>query len=150
MVVAVTLRLPGVMVALADTRKTPHADFLTEAAGLLDAPVLGDVAGAFAMAARGWHDVAEAAFPSDVPEFARLREMTARIGESVTADGDGGAVEAAAAERLWALRAEYDSAQPLDDAALADLFAATGERLREVYHLEAAAVRQLHAVVEAL
>ncbi|MFC7545591.1 BtrH N-terminal domain-containing protein [Plantactinospora sp. GCM10030261] len=126
-----------------------YADFLTEAAGLLDAPALGDVAGAFAVAARGWHEVAEAACPTAVPEFARLRELTAEVNGGVVADGDAGAAEAAsAAERLWALRARCDESPPLDAAALGELFAATGERLREVYHLEAAAVRGLHAALD--
>ncbi|GAB3802391.1 BtrH N-terminal domain-containing protein [Micromonospora zhanjiangensis] len=125
-----------------------YADFLTEAAALLDAPALGDVAGAFAVAARGWHEVAEAAFPAGVPALARLRELTAQVNGGIIADGDAGTAEVgSAAGRLWALRDRCDESPPLAAADLAELFAATGERLREVYHLEAAAVRRLHAAV---
>lgn len=128
-----------------------YADFLTEAAGLLDEPGLGDAAGAFALAAEAWHEVAEAALPASVPAFAELRELTARVAESVIAEGDDGAAEAtSAAERLWLLRSRYDRTPPVDEATLAGVFAATGDRLRDVYHLESAAMRRLRAAVDVL
>lgn len=126
-----------------------YADFLTEAAGLLDAPVLGDVAAAFSVAAQRWHAVAEAALPADVPAFGRMRGLTAQISESITADGDAGAAETAeAARELWALRAEHDATPPMEPSAVSDIFTIVSDRVREVYEAEAAAVRRLHAAVE--
>ncbi len=78
-----------------------YAEFLLEAAGLLDAPALADVAPAFVAAADAWHEVAEVAFPADVPEFAEIRELTAAVSGGVTAEGDGAADQLAqAGERL--------------------------------------------------
>lgn len=119
------------------------AAFLDEAGAVLDAD-LGPAAGAWREAAVAWHAVAELALPVDVPELARLRELTAVVQESITADGDAGRAEAAeAAAALWALRAELDAAPPLRPDQRADLFAALGMALGKVHAAERAAVREL-------
>ena len=92
-----------------------YADFLDEAAALLDAPRLAEAASAYRALAERWHALAELALPADVPDFATLREELAAVHESVIARGDAGAAEAAeAAERMWALRAELDAAPPVE------------------------------------
>ena len=48
-----------------------YADFLDEAAALLDAPRLAEAATAYRELAERWHALAELALPADVPEFAR-------------------------------------------------------------------------------
>ncbi len=77
------------------------ARFLDEAA-----PVLGvDLAPAAARwreAGAAWTVAADAALPVDVPEFARLRSLTAAIQQSVVGEGDAGRADAAAAAaELW-------------------------------------------------
>lgn len=125
-----------------------YADFLDEAADLLDAPALRESASDFRAAATAWHEVAETALPGDVPEFAQLRELTAEVAEGV-AGGDAGAMaRIAAAQRLWQLRGAYDEAPP--DVDRPKLFTALAERLGIVHDLERRAVHRLAGAVTAL
>jgi Butirosin biosynthesis protein H, N-terminal/Domain of unknown function (DUF4872) len=90
-----------------------YADFLDEAAALLDAPELAEAAAAYRATAALWHELAELALPLDVPEYAELRTGLAAVHESVVARGDAGAAEAArAAARLWELRARLRTQPP--------------------------------------
>jgi hypothetical protein len=90
-----------------------YADFLDEAAALLDEPALTEAAAAWRTAAALWHELAELALPLDVPEYAQLRAGLAAVHESIVARGDAGAAEAAdAAARLWELRARLHAAPP--------------------------------------
>jgi hypothetical protein len=76
-------------------------------------PQLSACAGAFRAAADRWHDVAETALPSDVPEYARLRELTAAVAAGVAAGDLGAADRAEAADELWQRRHEYDEKPPV-------------------------------------
>jgi hypothetical protein len=125
--------------------RTLYAGFLDEAATLLAAPDLRECAGLFREAAAGWDAVAEAALPAGVPEFARLRELTATLAEGVTAGDAGAATRAEAAGELWELRVECDRKPPVDDTG--SLLAALAERLGAVYEAERAAVDRLRQVV---
>ena len=83
--------------------------------------------------------LAELALPADVPEYAALREQLAALHESVFARGDAGAADAAAAaERLWALRAELDDAPPVEPD-----FAALSAAVGEIYEAEVEAAALL-------
>ena len=116
-----------------------YADFLDEAATLLEAPRLAEAATAYRELAERWHDLAELALPADVPEFAALREQLAALHESVVARGDGGRDEAAkAAEAMWALRAELDAASPVEPD-----FAQLSEAVGAIYEAEVAAAARL-------
>ncbi|MEQ3550074.1 BtrH N-terminal domain-containing protein [Pseudonocardia nematodicida] len=117
------------------------ADFLDDAGVVLDRD-LSAAATAWRAAAQAWRTVAEAALPADVPEFGRIRELTASVQQTLVADGDAGDVRADAAQ-LWALQAELDSAPPLSPADQAALFADLAAALRAVYEAERAAVAEL-------
>ncbi|GAA3608235.1 hypothetical protein GCM10022419_111420 [Nonomuraea rosea] len=119
------------------------ADALDEAAVLLDRPSLAESAGRFREIQALWHELAESALPSEVPEFARIRELTAAIKESVMADGTAGGPQAAqAAEELWVARAAAnDSLATLADTG--PLFAGLSSRLSAIYEAERTAVAQL-------
>jgi hypothetical protein len=126
-----------------------YADFLDEAAPLLGEDGSGSggdaarqAASAFRVAAARWHDVAEAALPADVPEYARLRELIAEVAAGVAAGDEGARARASASEQLWALRAEYDRKPPVE----AD-FAVLAERVGAVYDAERDAVDALRALV---
>jgi hypothetical protein len=120
-----------------------YADFLDEAAPLLgDAgDAAGRAASAFRVAADRWHDVAEAALPADVPEYARLRELTAEVSAGVAAGDDGDEARASASAQLWALRDEYDRKPPTEPD-----FAALAGRVGAVYDAERDAVDALRAL----
>ncbi|MGI9001235.1 MAG: BtrH N-terminal domain-containing protein [Pseudonocardia sp.] len=127
------------------------ADFLDEADPLLDGVALGAAAAAWRDAAECWRAVAELALPLDVPELARLRELTTAIQQSVVAEGDAGRADAAAAgAALWALRSQLDAEPPLGTGERADLFAALGAQLTAVHAAETAAVAELAAVARLL
>ncbi|MFD1939900.1 MULTISPECIES: BtrH N-terminal domain-containing protein [Nonomuraea] len=122
------------------------AGSLDEAADLVGEPRLSGLAGRFREIHAMWHDLAEAALPASVPEFARARELTAAIRESVLAEGSaGGAQAAAAGEELWRLRAQADRSAPAGD--LAGLFAELGTRVGAIYQAESAAIAELAALV---
>jgi hypothetical protein len=120
-----------------------YAQFLEEAARLLDTPPLATAAGAYREAAARWHRVAEVALPADRDPFAEARRLTDRLQAQVEL-GDAGRRQAAeTAARLWALRDRWRPAFPGDDdrvgALLADLAAAVGAAC----DAEEAAVRRL-------
>jgi Butirosin biosynthesis protein H, N-terminal/Domain of unknown function (DUF4872) len=104
-----------------------YAQFLDEAAGLLEAPDLGKAAAAYREAAAAWQVVAETAVPADREPFAEARRLTVRLQAQVEA-GDAAQEEAATtAARLWALRDRWRQQFPGDtdvDALLAALAAA--------------------------
>ncbi|MET2973333.1 hypothetical protein, partial [Vibrio harveyi] len=80
----------------------------------------------------------------DTATLTRMRELTTTVAESLIADGDhGGVARATAADELWRLRADADSAVPLDASTIRELFAAMGQQLRDLYDAERAAVDRL-------
>jgi hypothetical protein len=122
-----------------------YAEFLDEAAGLLRAPDLTACAAAFREAAGRWHEVAEAALPADVPEYARVRALAATVAATVTAGDEAAAEREKAGTELWALRVEYDRRPP----ARPDL-PALGARVAEAYEAEVAAVDALRKAAAGL
>ena len=116
-----------------------YADFLDEAAALLEEPRLTGAATAWRTAAALWHELAELALPLDVPEYAELRAGLAAVHESVVARGDAGAAEAAAAAaRLWELRKRLRAAPPVEPDR-----AALSAALRDIHAAEVAAAAML-------
>ena len=125
-----------------------YAQFLDDAAVLLDNPALREPAEAFRGAGRAWQIVADTALPDDVPALAELRDMAVAVRQSIVDPSSVTPEEAArSAGDLWAHRAQLDRDFPLDDAATARLFAALSSALHDVYQRETAAVAQLAAVL---
>jgi Domain of unknown function (DUF4872) len=121
-----------------------YADFLAEAADLLEAPRLHDRAEEWRAIAGDWHALADAALPLDVPAFTALREGLAGVYEPIVAEGDGGREEAArAAEQLWALRARLEAEPPLEPDAVDALLADLAGRLGAIFAAETEAVAAL-------
>jgi hypothetical protein len=123
-----------------------YAQFLDEAAGLLEAPGLGKAAAAYREAEAAWHAVAETAMPAGREPFAEARRLTVRLQAQVEA-GDAAQEEAAAtAARLWALRDRWRHQFPGDTdaeallAALAAAVTAAGEAEEAALAVLAAAV----------
>jgi hypothetical protein len=122
------------------------ADFLDRAAEIAERPALAEEAGRWREIGAAWQALGDAALPPDVPEFARLRELTVAV-TTAAIDGDAGAGEAAAAAaELWELRAALAHDCPVGevDALLADL----GARLRGLHEAETAGVAALRAALE--
>lgn len=119
------------------------AEFLTQAAALLDAPDLAEQAATWRRAAELWHALGESALPADNPVTARLRELTATMSSAVSHGDDGAAERAETAEQLWRLRHEHTKTPPFDDAAITDLLAAMSGILSEIHETEAKAITEL-------
>jgi hypothetical protein len=112
-----------------------YADFLDEAAGLLESPRLSDAASAWRDAAALWQELADVALPVD--GFGRIRELLAEVHSTVVEGGDA----SAPAGELWELRRALDVDPPVDPGAL---FPAMGSVLERIYDAERAAYeRQL-------
>ncbi|WP_223167041.1 BtrH N-terminal domain-containing protein [Nonomuraea sp. SYSU D8015] len=122
------------------------ADALDEAVPLLGEPELAGLAERFREIHALWHGLAEAALPAEVPEFARVRELTVAIKESVMGEGSAGADEAAENGRLlWQARAAANESLAATDTAA--LFADLGTRLGAIHAAETAAVARLSELV---
>jgi hypothetical protein len=121
-----------------------YAQFLDEAAPLLgsSAEAARRAATAFRTCAAAWHEVAETALPGDVPQYARLRQLTADVAAGVAAGDAGVASARIAAAELWGLRAEYDRKPPAEPD-----FAALAQRVGAVHEAERDAVDALRALL---
>ncbi len=119
------------------------ADGLDEAAAVLEEPALTAEAQRWREIADRWHILAETALPDDVPAIALLRELTATITGAV-AEGDAGAGErAAAADKLWELRAEHADEPPMSEEQVKDILTAMSEHVAGIVAAESSAVQSL-------
>ena len=124
-----------------------YAEFLDEAAELLEKPGLVEVAELYRGAASAWDDVGDATFPQGFEPLREAAALARRRREAVRL-GDAGDSEAAeAASRLNALGAEFDAGLPLMDAEIDDLFEALSAAIEEVYQTEVQAHQALAEVV---
>ncbi len=122
------------------------ADFLDEAAAVLDVPALADEAVRWRGIADQWHEVAEILLPPDVPVAARLRDLTAAVANGVARGDEGAEDRAAAAAELWELRAAHASEPPFDEAATREIFRRAGAAVLDVHAAETAAIGRLTEV----
>lgn len=123
------------------------ADGLDEAAVLLDEPALTAAAQRWREIADRWHTLAETALPDGVPAIARLRELTAAITAAVVEGNAAAGERAAAAEELWALRAEHAGTPPLTPDEVTGVLAAMSEQIAGIVAAESAAVQGLGALL---
>ena len=79
-----------------------YADFLVEAADVLNRPALRDVADQYRGLEQMWRSVAENHLPGDIPAFAEARELTLRRTRAFEEKG------AEAAEEVQSIRARLD------------------------------------------
>jgi hypothetical protein len=104
-----------------------YADFLDEAAALLEEPELSDRAAGWREAAARWQALADTALPSG-----QLRVLLAEVHGTVVEGGDA----SAPAAELWELRRSLDASAPVETA---ELFPAMAEQLEAIYEAEVAA-----------
>ena len=104
-----------------------YADFLDEAAALLEEPALADAASGWRDAAARWQALADTALPPG-----RLRELLAEVHGTVVEGGDA----SAAAAELCELRRSLDAESPVD---AGELFPAMAAQLEGIFEAESAA-----------
>lgn len=123
-----------------------YADFLDEAAPLVERPALAEVAGRYRALAAQWSALAEAALPDRVPGFKETKAVLRRKHTRLLAAGSAAEAEVWPLTRqLEALYGQLNPAFPLDAAEIAALWAELGERLHALYAAEreaAGALRQ--------
>lgn len=125
-----------------------YADFLEQAAGIMENGRLREVAVSFRAIGEAWQTVAETALPDRVPAFAQLRERMVAVRQAMVDPAAVTEEEAdAAAADLWTLRAELDRDFPLSDAQTSELFTKLGAVVEEVYTREVEAVGRLKAAI---
>ena len=123
-----------------------YADFLEEAAGIVDRPALCEAAVSYRKLAAQWTQLADAALPDGVDPFRETKKLLRQRHDLLMRRGGDAAAEMLPlTERLAALQAEYNRAFPLSDAEVDSLFSAIGERLLALYDAEVAALEQLRA-----
>jgi hypothetical protein len=129
------------------TLRELYAEFLDEAAGLLDAPPLGKAAGAYRQAAARWHEVAEVAAPAGREPFAEARRLTGQLQDLVERGDAARPAAAATAADLWALRDRWRREFPGDDADVQALLTALASAVTAACEAEEAALGELAAAV---
>ena len=125
------------------------ADFLAEAAAVLNQPALRALAERYAELGRSWSDLADAALPDSVPAFKEAKDLHARRAELVAAGAPADEVRAAWA-RLTELGKEARAKFPLTDVGAAALRTELQARLRNLYEGEVAAAAELDEAIHSL
>ena len=126
-----------------------YAEFLDEAAGLLDAPALSKVAAAYREAATRWREVAEVAVPAGREPFGEARRLTVRLQELVELADAAQAEAAAAAAALWALRDRWRLQFPGGDREVEALLAGLAAAVTAAADAEEAALATLAGALAA-
>lgn len=127
-----------------------YADFLDEAAGILNQPALGAGAALFREAGRRWSALAAAVLPDTVDPLAETRALLVQRNRLFRERGQDAQPEMqAATERLAAIRAEMGAAFPLDPGAVTALLGELRAHILGIHAVEAAAVAALRALVPA-
>lgn len=116
-----------------------QAQFLDEAADLLDRPALREAATSWRAVADLWEDLADAAVPDDLAGAAEAVEADEALHDAVMAGEPGRVAARDAAGVVWAARARYARSFPSSADRRAELFADLGRRLHEIHAAEVAA-----------
>ncbi|MFN8469734.1 MAG: BtrH N-terminal domain-containing protein [Caldilineaceae bacterium] len=124
-----------------------YADFLLEAAAVIDNPHLGEPARHYAALAGQWHALAEEALPDAVPQFKRAKQLLRARHAVLRRGGEAWRTTQPLTEELRSIRSACNLDFPLDDQEIADLFAALQTRLQAIYQAEVAAVQALNAAL---
>lgn len=122
-----------------------YADFLDEAAPLVERPALHDVAATYRDLAAQWVDLAESALP-DMAPFAETKQLLRERQALRFAQGDAAmSAMQPLTDQLDAMSEELNLDFPLNDAGIDALFATLSTKLGAIYEAEVAAVRQLQS-----
>ena len=120
-----------------------YADFLDEAAGVLNRPVLRDVATTYRALASQWTALAEAALPDAAPPFEETKRLLRRKHAALMQGQPGVTLAQPLTDQLSDLGRRTSREFPLEDAAIIALFGDLGERLASLYGAEKEALVEL-------
>ncbi len=127
-----------------DADRNLYADFLDEAAVILNRPALSEAAVQFRAAAAAWQILGGALLPDDVAPFAEARGLLDRKHDLFIRQGAAGLDEIQQINgRLAAIRAAMESDFPLEVARVVELRENIAAQVLAVRDVEATAVSQL-------
>jgi len=126
-----------------------YADFLDEAAQVLESGALSDVAAQYRSAGDAWAALLDSLLPQEAPILGFVRAAIDRRTELFIDSGSAQLDEIIGCrDRLEALKTESESDFPLSDAEIADLRADIRDKVLQVREAEEAAVMALKAAIE--
>ncbi len=125
-----------------------YADFLEEAAMILDRPTLKESANLFRVCAKGWGELGAVLLPNRIPPFKETRELLTRRRKLFVEKGGKALAETRKVNtRLEAIRAEMEKAFPLTTSQAAALREQIAESVLKVGEQEKAAYESLQAAM---
>lgn len=125
-----------------------YADFLEEAAPLLERPALDDAAAAFRAAAERWSALADAALPESIVPLRETRELLGQSHTLFKTRGDQARDEMMQiAARMAALKTQVTAMFPLPQDEIYELLDALSARACDVLEAETAAVAALQSAM---
>ncbi len=134
--------------AVGGAERMMFADFLEEASIVLQEPALEEASLTFRESAFAWHGLNELVFPSEVPVFARTRELLTQRRDAFHQQGSAAIpeIDAISAE-LNTIRAQMATDYPLDDAQAETMRQAMAAQVAEIHDLELSGIRTLKEVI---
>jgi hypothetical protein len=127
-----------------DAERRLYADFLDEAAVLLERPALQDAAQQFRRSGDAWRALALALLPDEVPPFKETRELMLNRHRAFREQGGAALDEIRQMDaRLDAIKGEMATAFPLDEGQVEALQQNLRTHVLEIHDLEREAVRAL-------
>jgi len=128
--------------------RSEYADFLDEAAAILQQPAFESAADAWRTAAEAWEVLNDALLPRRMPPFDRLRDlMDAEHRLFIEQGADSLEQRASVHAEFESLKAEMGADFPLGDAGVAVLLEAIRESLHDVRSAEAKAIQAMQSLL---
>jgi hypothetical protein len=125
-----------------------YAQFLDEAALILQKLALNEVANQFRISGEAWRAFANALLPDNVPLLAEARTLTLKRHDLFATQGAAALDEMQAINRrLEAIKAEVKKEFPLDEKETADLLERLRAHVLKLHDLELPAVTALEAAI---
>jgi hypothetical protein len=127
-----------------DGERGMYADFLGEAAVILDAPGLSEAAASFREAGAAWGVLAQALLPDGTTPFGETRALMRRRHQLFLAEGNASLAERTAlSEQLATLRQQISEAFPLGAATVTAHRERIADAVMAIHDVEARAIEQL-------
>ncbi len=123
------------------------ADFLDEAAMILQNPALNETAVQFRSAGKAWNDLAQTLLPDTVPLLREAREVIWNSYQGFLNQGADPQRSQQRHARLRAIKEQASNDFPLNAAEVSDLRQNIAEHVQKIQDIELAAVTQLRALM---
>lgn len=125
-----------------------YADFLNEAAGVLNLPALGEAASQYQQVARLWNDFAEAVLPDEIAPLKETKAILAQKYSLFLARGTEADAELRQlSQQLQDLEIELNGRFPISDVEMHTLFADMQVQLEQIYVAEQEALAVLTGAI---